>query len=116
MSSPSAALDALIMARESPRYRLLCSIVAIIIGLILSSVHWFGFVIGGALLGLLAVDLKQALVRGFGFGVLAVLGWSLVLAMEGTLLDVVATGSLFGLAIAIGLAGALVGSLARGVV
>lgn len=74
--------------------------------------HWFGLVVGGALVGFLSPSLPRALVAGFGFGVLVLavfffsLGDAAGLAFEATPV------------IYVTVAGALVlplfGSLARG--
>lgn len=102
--------------REEPRAHWLALVVAIIVGLLVSTVHWLGLVVGGALVGLVASSLRRALAAGLGFGVLVVLVWLAVFARAGTLGRLLSMGELTGLGVAIALLAPVVGSLARGVV
>lgn len=86
------------------------------VGLSLASIHWLGLVAGGALVGLVAPSLKRALLAGLAFGVTALLVWLVVLATNGVLGKVLATGQFFGIAVLIGVLAPLLGSLVRGVV
>jgi hypothetical protein len=66
-----AALDARMHTlRETPTQRRLALGVAVVIGLPATIWHWFGLVLGGALVGLTRQSLRRALAAGFGFGCL----------------------------------------------
>jgi len=90
--------------------------VAIVVGLVLSTVHWLGLVVGGALVGLVAASLPRALLSGLGFGLLVATIWALLLALSGALGDVTAMGELAGLGLLVALLAPVFGSLARGLV
>lgn len=91
------------------------TVLAVVVGVALASVHWLGLVAGGALVGLVATSLKRALLAGLGFGVTALTVWVGYLAATGVLGNVLATGQFVWIAVAVGLIGPLVGSLLRGV-
>jgi len=102
--------------REEPVPHWMALVVAIVLGLALSTVHWLGLVAGGALVGLVAVSLRRALVAALGFGVLVVLVWMVLFALSGSLGAVLVMGELAWLGVAIALLAPVVGSLARGVI
>lgn len=111
-----AASEQLGRVREESGPHWVALVVALVVGLVLSTVHWLGLVVGGALVGLVAASLRRAVVAALGFGVLVVLVWGVSLALFGALGAVRATGELAGLGVAIALAAPVVGSLARAVV
>lgn len=102
--------------REEPVSHWVALVVAIVLGLALSTVHWLGLVAGGALVGLVSTSLRRALAAGLGFGVLVVLVWAVLFALSGSLGKVLAMGELVWLGIAVALLAPVVGSLARGVI
>jgi hypothetical protein len=102
--------------REESKPHWVALSVAIIVGLVLSAVHWLGLVVGGALVGLVAATLPRALLSGLGFGLLVATVWALVLVLSGALGDVTATGQFAGLGLLVALVAPVFGSLARGVV
>jgi hypothetical protein len=117
MSGPLAALtERCRLLREDATYHWVGLVTAIVVGLVLAAVHWVGLVAGGALVGLVASSLRRAVLAGVGFGVLAVLGWLALLAVAGSLGEVLATGRLVVLAVGMGIVAPAFGSLARGVV
>ncbi len=89
---------------------------AVVVGLVLSTVHWLGLVLGGVLVGLVAASLPRALLSGLGFGLVVLLVWWLTLALSGGVGKVTATGELAGLGVVMALVAPVLGSLARGVV
>lgn len=44
---------------------------AVLVGLLVSTVHWVGLAVGGTLVGLLAQSTRRGLLAGAGFGLLA---------------------------------------------
>lgn len=102
--------------RTDPFVHWIALLLATGIGLGLASVHWTGLVAGGALVGLVATSLKRALLAGVGFGVTALVVWFGTLVASGVLGKVLATGQFVWIAVAVGVAAPLAGSLLRGVV
>ncbi|WP_336325874.1 hypothetical protein [Halovenus sp. HT40] len=101
--------------RTDPFVHWVAVLVATLAGLALASVHWIGLVAGGALVGVVAPNLKRALFAGLGFGITALLVWFGFLFVTGTLGKVLATGQFVWIAVAVGVVAPLVGSLLRGV-
>lgn len=114
-ASDRASWDPFTTVRENPQYHWVGLLIACLLGLIAATVHWFGLVVGGALVGLLATDIKRAILSGIGFGLLVVLVWGGLLAVAGSLGKAMAMGefALFPVGIALGLS--VLGSLVRGV-
>lgn len=102
--------------REDPLTHWIGLLVATGLGLVLARYHWLGLIAGGALVGVVATTLKRALLAGLGFGVVVLCVWAGSLVVVGSFGEVVATGRFAGIALLIGLAGPLLGSLVRGVV
>lgn len=112
----TAVGEGLTRLRETPRYHWLGLVAACLAGLVLVSVHWVGLVAGGALVGLVSTTLRRALLAGFGFGLLVLVTWAVLLTWHGSLGGVLATGQFVALGVAMALAGPLLGSLVRGIV
>jgi hypothetical protein len=102
--------------REESKPHWIALVVAIVVGLLLSTVHWLGLVVGGALVGLVAASLRRALLSGLGFGLLVVTVWTLLFVLSGALGHVTAMGEIAGLGVVIALVAPVFGSLARGIV
>lgn len=100
--------------RETPRYHWLGLLIACLAGLVASSFHWSGIVLGGALVGALSADLKRAVLSGIGFGLLAILVWASLLSVSGNLGKVMAMNEIALLPVAITLGLSILGSLFRG--
>lgn len=98
--------------RDTGRRRLALA-VAVGVGLLLSAVHWLGFVAGGALVGLTRRSLPRALLAGFGFGLLALGSFVLVSPTFGPVAFVELTPLSY-VTIALGLLASTWGGLARG--
>jgi len=113
---PAAVADGLTRVRETPRYHWLGLVAACSLGLGLSAIHWLGLIAGGLLVGLVATTLRRALLAGLGFGALVLVTWATLLVWNGTLGEVLATGRLVALGVAIAFVAPLLGSLVRGVV
>ena len=60
------------------------------VGLLATTVHWAGLVIGGALVGILSVSTARAAVLGFEFGLVVLVAYAFVLSWSGVL------GAVFG--------------------
>ena len=101
--------------RTDPSIHWIALLIATTVGVALATVHWLGLVAAGALVGLVATSLRRALLAGAGVGILAIVVWFARHAVAGSLGDVLATGEFVLIAVAIGLAGPLLGSLVRGV-
>lgn len=114
---PAAAARAqLRRVREESRPHWVALSAAIVVGLVLSTVHWLGLVVGGALVGLVAATLPRALLSALGFGLLVAAVWALLLALSGALGEVTATGRFAGLGLLVALVAPVFGSLVRGLV
>ncbi|WP_232820559.1 hypothetical protein [Halorussus litoreus] len=85
-------------------------------GLAAARVHWYGFVLGGALVGLVSATAKRGLLAGIGFGLLAWGVFAGLLAANGALLAYAEMGQLTALSFGIPVGLAALGSLIRGVV
>jgi hypothetical protein len=115
-SPVTAVATGLCRVREESKPHWVALVVAIVAGLALSTVHWLGLVVGGALVGLVAASLRRALLSGLGFGLLVVVVWVLVLVLSGALGKVTAMGEIAGLGVAVALVAPVFGSLVRGIV
>ena len=91
----------------------LAMLVASTAGLAVALVHPIGYLVGGALVGLLAYDRRRAVLAGLGFGVLAWLAFALFLFANGTLDPYLATGQSLLVSIAIPVGASVLGSLVR---
>lgn len=112
----SVARTWLAEVRSNRRERWYALAVAVVVGLAAAQVHWSGFVLGGALVGLVSKSGKRALVGGLAFGLLAWLVFAALLASNGALMGYLGMGQILGLSAAIPVVGALLGSLVRGVI
>lgn len=123
-TAPVSALDSLRSAtrsalddlRSNRRKGLAVTAAGALVGLALVPVHWAGLIVGGALVALPARSLPRGLLAGLCFGLLIVGAFLVVLVAEGLAGSAVATGLPFGVATAIAVGGALLGSLVRGIV
>ncbi|MFC7074270.1 hypothetical protein ACFQJ7_06920 [Halovenus rubra] len=102
------------LAREKPQYHWGGLLVACLIGLIVSSFHWSGIILGGALVGALAETVRRAILSGIGFGLIVVLTWASLIALSGNLTDVAAMNEIALLPVGITLGLSVLGSLFRG--
>lgn len=100
--------------RSDDRQRALVVLGGVLIGLGLGSLHWFGLVLGGAIVALPARTFPRGLAYGLGLGVIGLVVFGGLLAWKGALGPVLSTGMVGGLAVVIGLAAPLLGSLSRG--
>jgi hypothetical protein len=68
---PLEWLDARLAAvRADDRRRRVALAGALLLGLAAATIHWWGLVVGGALVGLTRRTVPRALLAGFGFGIL----------------------------------------------
>jgi asparagine N-glycosylation enzyme membrane subunit Stt3 len=102
--------------RTNRRERWYALVAAAVVGLAAAWVHWYGFVLGGALVGLVSKNLKRGLLAGLGFGLLAWVVFTALLASHGALGAYLGMGQVTALSAAIPVAGSLLGSLVRGIV
>ncbi|MEZ3116839.1 hypothetical protein RYH80_13055 [Halobaculum sp. MBLA0147] len=104
--------------RGEPRTRMATAILAVVVGVVLGSLHWVGLVVGAALVSLTRETPRRGLAAGVGFGVVVVVTHVAVLAASGS--SVVATAvamrQVFGVGVAVPLVAGLIGGLARSVV
>lgn len=101
--------------RTNRRERWAAFVVATVVGLAVAWVHWYGFVLGGALVGLVSKNAKRGLLAGVGFGILAWAVFAALLASNSALGAYLGMGRLVGLSAAIPVVGSALGSLIRGV-
>ena len=102
--------------RTNRRERWYALAAAAVVGLAVAWVHWYGFVLGGALVGLVSKDAKRGLLAGVGFGLLAWVVFAGLLASNGALGAYLGMGQVTTVSAAIPVVGAALGSLVRGVV
>jgi hypothetical protein len=106
--------DALATLRADDTQRRVALIVAVLLGVAATAIHWVGLFVAGALVGLTRRSLPRALAAGLGFGVLVVGLFFLATPL-------ITPGNLFVLAplsyvtVGIALVGPVWGALARGV-
>jgi hypothetical protein len=110
----SDAISRLFALQRAPRRRGLATAGALVLGVVLGTVHWAGLLVGGALVGLCQPTLGRALVAGLGFGVVVLAVATLRFALAGTLGAVLGTWPLVGVGVAVALVAGPVGALARG--
>ncbi|MGM0591596.1 MAG: hypothetical protein ACQETI_08220 [Halobacteriota archaeon] len=86
------------------RYGETALVVAALVGLAATLVHWAGLLLGGALVGVVSATVPRALVNGVSFGLVvlgAFAGW---LALNGALLTWTGSGDVFHLSVVTALA------------
>lgn len=112
-----AAIDHELAAlRADERRRAGLIAVGLAVGLGVGSLHWFGLVLGGALVALPARSVRRGLVHGLSLGLVALLAFAALLAGHGALGPALGTGPVGALTLGIGVAAPLLGSLVRGLV
>lgn len=85
---------------------------AVLLGLAVSTVHWIGLAVGGALVGLLAQSTRRGILAGAGFGLFAWLLFVVVQFQNGAWPPGDAI-TLFGLALGMAMGLAVVGASVR---
>ena len=95
-----ARIDAALAPVRRDRYADPALLVAVLVGLAVSVVHWGGLILGGALVGLVSHSLRRAVVNGFSFGLFVLVCFAGWLAWQGALLTWPTTGQLFLLTVA----------------
>lgn len=115
-SNGSAFAAALAEIRSDARARRSALALGAIVGLAVAWVHWYGFLLGGALVGLVSKDGKHAVLAGVAFGLLAWVGFVGLLASHGALVEYAAMGRVLYVSAAIPVVASTLGSLVRGVV
>lgn len=109
--TPAALTD----LRNGDRAELLL-LVAFVVGIALSTVHWAGLVVGGALVGLTAASLRRGLLYGLYFGGTVLLLFALSLALFGTFGRWAGLGQLTTLSVVLALGLPTLGAGLRGLV
>ncbi|MFC4450299.1 hypothetical protein [Halorussus aquaticus] len=102
--------------RTNRRERWFALAAGVAVGLAAAQVHWYGFVLGGALVGVVSKDAKRGLLAGISFGVLAWAFFAGLVAANGGLLKYAGMGRLLYLSVGIPVGLSALGSLVRGVV
>jgi hypothetical protein len=114
-----AITSALAEIRGDARARWAALAAGAIVGLLAAWIHWYGFLLGGALVGLASKDAKRALAAGIGFGLL---GWVVFVGSVATGSELVGVvkyagmGRLLYLSAGIPVGLSALGSLIRGVI
>lgn len=98
---------------ENPR-RVGLTLLAVVVGVALASVHWFGLVLGGALVALPQRSLGRGLLAGFLFGGVVLTVFVVDLAAAGAGPGFLRFGLLRDVAIVMSLGLPTFGALARG--
>ena len=106
--------EALETVRHDGRTHALALGVAVAVGLVLASLHWFGLVVAGALVGLVSPTLGRAVAGAIGVGLVVLLVFAVSLGdAVGPALAMTPASSL---AVLAGIGLPVFGSLVRGVV
>ncbi|UPV74041.1 hypothetical protein M0R89_16065 [Halorussus limi] len=108
--------SALAEIRTDARARRAALVAGAVVGLAAARVHWYGFFLGGALVGLVSTDAKRGLAAGLGFGLLAWAVFAGLMAANGGLMQYAGMGRLLYLSVAIPVGLSALGSLVRAVV
>ncbi len=74
---------------------------AVVVALVATTVSWWGLVLGGVLVGLLAPSLRRALVLGLYLGFTVLVAWLVYLLVVGALDPYLGMGALFYLSVAV---------------
>lgn len=109
--TPADRLEAL---RASGSQRTMVVLGGLLLGLGLGSLHWFGLVVGGAVVALPARSVPRGIAHGLGLGVLQLVVFAGLLAWQGALGQALSTGIVGGITVGLGLALPVLGSLIRG--
>ena len=118
-SEDGAIASALAEIRGDARARWAALAAGAVVGLLAAWVHWYGFLLGGALVGLASKNTKRAFAAGIGFGLLAWVVFAGLVATTGGLVGVVKyteMGRLLYLSAGIPVGLSALGSLVRGVI
>lgn len=102
--------------RTDARRRSLATLVGVLLGLGLSTVHWLGLVAGGALTALPQQSVRRGVAAGLGFGLLA---WAVFLGelwVGGVASLYLQMGQVAVVTVAVAVACGLLGGLVRGLV
>lgn len=99
--------------RETARLRRLSTLIGLLLGLGLATMHWLGLVAGGILVALPAKTPRNGLLSGVTFGLVAAVGFLVGPLLAGTLSRVIGTGLPAILAVVSPLVLGLLGSLIR---
>lgn len=113
---PPTYADRLGALRTDDRQRAMVVLGGVLIGLGLGSLHWFGLVIGGAVVALPARTIPRGLAFGLGLGVIGLVVFVGLLSWQGALAPALTTGTVGVITVVVGLAAPLLGSLIRAVV
>jgi hypothetical protein len=114
-----AISTALAEIRGDTRARWAALAAGAVVGLLAAWIHWYGFLLGGALVGLASKDTKRGLLAGIGFGLLAWFVFAGLVATTGGLVGVVKyaeMGRLLYLSLGIPVGLSALGSLIRSVI
>lgn len=108
------AFGGLYALQRDPQRRWIAAAVAAVVGLALSTVHWSGLLLGGALVGWAWPTLGRATLAGLGFGLLALVAFGLALGASGTLPAALGMGAITYVTVATALVLGALGGLSRG--
>ncbi|MFP9059871.1 hypothetical protein ACLI4R_04985 [Natrialbaceae archaeon A-chndr2] len=109
----SAADTPLERVRADPRLRRGALVLAVVVGIALTWLHWIGLLVGGALIGLVSKSLPRAVGAAAGFGLLVLIVFAFTLG--GSLWPVLEMTPVSYLVVAAALGIPMLGSLLRGV-
>ncbi len=101
-------------ARTEPRTHAVAVVVAVVLGLLASWLHWFGLVLGGAFVAFVSPSLRRGVVGAVGFGLLVLVVFAL--ALGGSAWTVLETTPVVYLVVASAFGLPVLGSLVRGIV
>jgi hypothetical protein len=93
-------IDAALAPVRRGRFAEPALLVAVVVGLAATTLHWGGLVLGGALVGVVSESTRRAVVNGLSFGLFVLVVAGAWLAWQGALLAWPTTGQLFALTVA----------------
>lgn len=105
--------DRLEALRQRTRRRWGVTVAVVLLGLLVATIHWLGFLLGGALVALPQRTRTRGVLAGLGFGVAAWAVFLVILVLNGTAAPYLAMGEVFSLSLAIPIVAAFLGSLLR---
>jgi len=113
-SADSSLFNRLYASQRDPRRRRGLAAAAVLVGLVLATVHWVGLFVGGALVGLSQPTLRRAVLAGLGFGAAALVVAAVGVVTAGTLGGVLGTWPLVAIGVAVPLLAGPLGATVRG--
>ncbi|WP_224269467.1 hypothetical protein [Haloprofundus salinisoli] len=95
----STRTDSALAPIRTGRYAELALILATVVGVAATMVHWAGLLVGGALVGLVATSVSRAVVNGLTFGLVVLFAFAAWILVEGLPSAAVELGDIWALGV-----------------